>query len=87
MHRNLVFEDLEFLIAWPEDTKGYQQEKKLIEDLIEMCNEHGYGFVPQVTKTIEAIWRNMDPDEIQSMKDAAAERRKSIREYAKNGKK
>lgn len=51
-------DELKCLICWPEGTAGYANELALITILNRMCQESGYGRVPQLTAQIEDIWRN-----------------------------
>ena len=51
-------ESLKSLIRWPEGTVGYYSELKLLKQIKELCDEHGYGRVPQLSEQVCDIWRN-----------------------------
>lgn len=51
-------EVLECLNSWPEGTEAHFSEQHLINTLNRMCQEHGYGRVPQIAAALEEIWRN-----------------------------
>lgn len=57
-HDPLIIEDVECLISWPDNTVGYDNEKILLQILIKLCEEQGYGRVPQLANKIEEIWRD-----------------------------
>ncbi len=50
--------DLNCLIMWPVGTVGYREEQRLVRALNELCQEFGYGRVPQLAAQIEDLWRN-----------------------------
>ena len=52
-----TIEDLECLIMWPKGTAGYWTERAVLNDLLRLCKEHGFGRVPQLAQQIEEIWR------------------------------
>ena len=56
-------DDVECLNIWPKNTKGYCDEYKLLSTLLLMCDEHGYGRIPQLCEQIEDIWRNPEKKE------------------------
>jgi len=53
-----TIEQLKSLIMWPEGTVGYQNELDMLTKMRALCEEHGYGRVPQIANAIEDIWRN-----------------------------
>ena len=53
-------ESIKSLIRWPDGTKGYYSELNLLRDLRRLCDEHGYGRVPQLAEQVEDLWRNPD---------------------------
>ena len=53
-----TIEQLKSLIMWPEGTVGYQNELGMLVKMRALCEEHGYGRVPQIANAIEDIWRN-----------------------------
>lgn len=66
-------EELKCLIQWPEGTVGYAEEMSLISNLLRLCDQYGYGRVPQLAAQIEDIWRNPDKvAEYQALKEREA---------------
>jgi hypothetical protein len=55
--------DLHCLILWPEGSRGWAKEERLITLLNLLCKEYGYGRVPQLAAAIEDIWRNPERTE------------------------
>jgi len=51
-------EQLKSLIRWPEGTVGYNDELHTLRQMKQLCEEHGYGRVPQLAKQIEDLWRH-----------------------------
>ena len=65
-----TLDELECLVMWPLGTVGEQNERRLVQELLQLCEEFGFGRVPQVAKQIEALWR--DPEnkvKFQQLKD------------------
>jgi len=63
--------DLACLNWWPDDSPRYAETQKALEQLVALCDKHGYGGLPQMAEGIQAIWRN--PNKIahfQELKDA-----------------
>lgn len=56
-NETLKKEDFQCLNGWPNWTVGYEKEKKLIDDLVSLCEKHGFGRVPSLANFIEEIWR------------------------------
>jgi hypothetical protein len=50
--------DCEVLVLYPPGTAGEGKDRRMIRTLLELCETHGFGRVPQVTAAIEDIWRN-----------------------------
>ncbi len=66
-------EELKCLIQWPEGTVGYQEELAIVNRLLSMCEQFGFGRVPQLAAQIEDIWRNPDKvAEYQALKEREA---------------
>jgi hypothetical protein len=53
-----TIEQIKSLIRWPEGTVGYQNELDMLIKMRALCEEYGYGRVPQIANAIEDIWRN-----------------------------
>lgn len=71
-----TLEELQCLIMWPEGTNGAKRERALIDTLFYLCEEHGFGRVPQITAAIEDIWRN--PENVKKYKKMQETHRKLI---------
>lgn len=69
MNKTPSLDDLRCLIGWPDGTVGYAEERALLSVLLSLCEQYGYGRVPQMAAWIEEIWR--DPSKM-----AEFERRK-----------
>ena len=54
----LNMDDVKCLIMHPENTEGYRAEAAAIWGILQLCDEHGYGRIPQLAKHIEEIWRD-----------------------------
>jgi hypothetical protein len=67
-----TFEELQCVMTWPPGTVGYQQEKQLIETLLKLCAQHGFGRMAQIMQDIEIIWRN--PDKAKEFQQAQKDR-------------
>lgn len=63
----LTVKECEWMNAYPPGTIGYQQDEKLIKTLLELCNSHGYGYVPQLTELIKDAWMGKDQNEIKDL--------------------
>ncbi len=50
--------DLDCLVTWPRGTVGEHNDRFLIEQLLSLCQLHGFGRVPQLAAQIEEIWRD-----------------------------
>jgi len=73
-----TIKDLECLICWPPGSRGEEEERLLIGVLLALCEEHGFGRVPQLAAQIEDIWRN--PSKVKSFESAKHEHLKMIKE-------
>lgn len=50
--------ELETLIIWPPGTVGEQRERTALHVLRDMCEQLGYGRVPQLAAQLAAVWRD-----------------------------
>lgn len=50
--------DLACLNTWPSGSMGEAQDKVLLQQLLTLCEQHGFGRVPQLAAEIEEIWRD-----------------------------
>jgi hypothetical protein len=67
-----TIDELMCLNIWTEGTFGYENERQVIQQLLNLCNEFGFGRVPQIAQAIEDIWRH--PDKIKEYQKARDER-------------
>lgn len=51
-------DDLACLNTWPIGSRGHQKEQQVIEVLLALCKDHGFGRIPQLAAQIEQVWRN-----------------------------
>lgn len=66
----LTEEQIKCLNSWPEGTIGYYGDEILLKQLNEMCKKYGYGYMGQVVKAMEEIWRNPEKEkEWQAFRD------------------
>jgi hypothetical protein len=54
--------DLQKMVRWPIGTVGFENELAAYRMLRQLCDDLGYGAVPQMAQQIEAIWR--DPEHL-----------------------
>lgn len=73
-----TIEDLECLIMWPKGTAGYWEERANIQELLKLCEDHGFGRIPQMAQQIEEIWRG-EEKAIKKMKKMKKEHFDSMR--------
>ena len=70
-HGPVEEDELDCLIIWPEHTVGFNSERSLVRLLNRLCQQHGYGRIPQLTEQIEALWRDPAKQaEFQAQRDA-----------------
>lgn len=50
--------DLDCLITWPRGSVGEAQDMALLSRLLSLCEQHGFGRVPQLAAEIGEIWRD-----------------------------
>ena len=74
-------ESLKSLIMWPEGTVGYYSELSLVRKIKELCDEHGYGRVPQIAEQVNDIWNN--PESVEKYLKQQA-KRAELMDWAKN---
>jgi len=67
-----TLEDLQVLNMWPPGTVGETEDSEMIKTLLDLCQKHGFGRVPQVAAEIEDLWRH--PEKRQDY----AKRKKSV---------
>lgn len=60
MSNPLTADQLKLLNGWPENSVGFHREMSLLHTLNRLCQEHGYGCVPQLAAWIEELWRNSE---------------------------
>lgn len=53
-----TIEQLYCLNGWPEGTVGWHKDNEIINILLHLMTDHGFGRVPQIAAAIEDIWRN-----------------------------
>lgn len=77
---------LDSINTWPPGTVGYREEADVIVLLNSLCKKHGYGFIPQMTKMIEDIWREpKKAEEYAKIMRDRWEQIQSTRQSLKNG--
>ena len=64
-----------------EGTIGWIEEQQVIGTLLELCDKHGYGRIPQLTRAIEDLWRN--PEKLAEYEKARNDQLKFLRECRK----
>ena len=73
-----TIEDLDCIIFFPKGSKGYDEERAYLEELLALCEKHGFGRIPQAASWIEAIW--YDKNKVESFKEAKKEHFRTMRE-------
>lgn len=54
-------DQLDCLVLWPAGSKGEFDERRAVETLLALCEEHGFGRIPQLAEAINDIWHNGEP--------------------------
>jgi len=66
MERPRITDLYDALVLYPPGSRGEEHDKKMIRELLGLCEMHGFGRVPQVANAIEEIWR--DPERLEHYK-------------------
>lgn len=46
------------LVLFPPGSLGEEHDRRMLRELLGLCEMHGFGRVPQAAAAIEDIWRN-----------------------------
>ena len=57
--------DLEKMVRWPTGTVGFENELAVYRMLRQLCDDLGYGAIPQMAKQLEDVWR--DPEHLKAI--------------------
>ena len=71
-----TMEELECLISWPKDSKGYRQEHETLKTYLDLCEINGYGRMSQIAEQVQTIWE--DPATIEQYQEEKIKRFKFL---------
>ena len=74
-----TLKELECIISWPKGTNGYEDEKRVLSTLLNLCRLHGFGRVPQMAAGVEKVWRK-EEEAIEALMKVKREHFKALRE-------
>lgn len=72
------YEEVACLNGWPDGTAGHQMDEHLIQQMLLLCDQYGYGRIGQLAAAIEEIWR--DPTARKKWEAMRTERMALLRE-------